>query len=409
MGTVAFLRNYTIAKHFSRLFNSSHLLTIKNISLPLKDNVEIDFIEQHRVFNFDYRNLSSLLSKNNKDIRKKANEKTNSNSIKFLRKVLDSFPTNILFGEGGFFYIISGTIKGISLVKNHKITHIYSSFRPIADHVIAHNLKLLFPKINWIADFRDPPIDENRDSVYLKKLQWWFIKKILSKANSVTTVSSGVKDALPIKNTYTIRNGIYKLFDDIKVNKYKKFTISFTGSIYPELHKTDILFSAINFLLSNKIIDTENFQVVYAGKDSAIWNKWVTKYNIKELSVDMSEISLFESIKLQHKSHINFLFSWSGRKIKGLLSGKLFEYLATGNPIFSLINGSKDEEFENIFKELNAGFVFYHGEDNTRIKKTISSFYDEWLNTRKLNFKYNQDKLYSYSWENSINKFKELL
>lgn len=409
MGTVAFLRNFSVAKHLSKLFDSAHLITIKNISLPLKDNIEVDFIEQHRVFNFDYRNLTSLLSKNNKDIRKKANEKTNSSSIKFLRKILDSFPTNVLFGEGGFLYIMLGTIKGISLVKTHKITHIYSSFRPIADHVIAYNLKLLFPKLNWIADFRDPPIDDNRESVYLKKLQWWFIKKLLSKSNSITTVSDGVNQALPLKNTHTIRNGIYQLFNSVQVEKHNKFTISFTGSIYPDLHKPDVLFSALDTLLENKIINANKFQIVYAGKDSAIWNSWVRKYNIQDLSVDMSEISLLESIKLQHNSHINFLFSWSGRKIKGLLSGKLFEYLATGNPIFSLINGPKDEEFENVFEDLNAGFVFYNDEDNAKISKIISSFYKEWINSGNLDFSYNQEKLYSYSWENSINKFKELL
>ena len=410
MGTVAFLRNYHIAKYLSNSFDSSHLITIKNISIPLKDVIPNDFITEHRVWNFDYRNFGKLFSSNKTDLRNKINAKSDSRKVIFFRKIMDSFPTNILLGEGGLLYIINATVKGIKIIRKNQITHIYSSFRPMADHIIAYNLKLFFPNLNWIADFRDPPVDESRNNVFFKNLQWWFIKKLALKTNKVIAVTDGVKNNLQksIPDVTTVKNGIYNLFDFNKEEKYNKFTVSYTGSIYQNYQKPDVFFEVLKKLLSGKKINKNNFQLIYAGKDSLIWNNWISKYGLEDLSIDRSELSLFEAIKLQQKSHINLLFSWSNNKIDGILCGKLFEYFATGNPIFALINGTKDNEFENIFKELNAGFVFYNHDFDKIAGKTLE-FYNEWIKTKQLNFKYHTDNVNKYSWQNKIAELKQFL
>jgi len=410
MGTVAFLRNYHFAKYLSKLFDSSFLITIKNISIPLKDEITNDFIEEYRVFNFDYRNLANLFSSKKNSIRNKTNAKNNSQKAKFIRKFFDSYPTNILFGEGGVLYIINSILRGIKLVRKNKITHLYSSYRPMADHLIAYYLKLIFPHLFWIADFRDPPVDDSRDHVYLKKLQWWFVKRLMKKANKVIAVSDGVTTNIQRvrSDAITVKNGIYKLFDFSNEKKYPKFTLSYTGSIYQKFHKPDYLFDALKTLLEDEKINKNNFQIVYAGKDSVIWDNWMAKYHLEDLSVNLAELSLVKAIKLQYQSHINVLFSWSNDDIKGLLSGKLFEYLATGNPIFSLINGSKDEEFEQIFKELNAGFVFYNNESD-KIAKQINKMYEEWGINGEISHQYSNLVVDKYSWESKIDTLKELI
>jgi len=407
MGTVSILRNYHISKYLSKLFDSSFLITIKNITIPLKSELSNDFIEEYRVFNFDYRNLGNLLSGEKENLREKANAGSSSRKVKIIRKFLDSFPTNTLFGEGGLFYIISGTFKGIQLVRKNKITHIYSSFRPIADHVIAYNLKRIFPRLKWIADFRDLPIDENRNNVFLKNLQWWFIKTLLKKTYKVITVSDGLNERLKkiSEDSITIRNGIYNLYNIDKTNKYSKFTISYTGSIYPEWQKPNILFKIINELLTEKIISKDNFQLLYVGKDSLIWEKWISEYKLESINSNLGEVPMFESIQIQNKSHINLLLSWAGENLKGILTGKLYEYLATDNPIIAFVNGSKDLELEAIFKELNAGFIFYNNDmikSSTVLKKLIN----DWKNHNKLNFSKNENAIKNYTWEA---KTKELL
>ena len=407
MGTIAFLRNYYISKYLSALFDNSFLISVRNISIPLKDKIPVDFVEIKRVNNFDYRNFGKLLS-GKKNIRNKANEKSNSFVIRFFRKMKDSFPANILFGEGGLLYIVNATLKGITLVKKHNITHIYSSFRPMADHIIAYNIKIFFPKVKWIVDFRDSPVDENLNNVYFKNLQKWFLKKLLKNADIITAVSDGVKDSISKYNSeiITLRNGIYQLYDTDKKREFEKFTIAYTGSLYMNLRKPESFFKVLQLLLSEDKIGTTSFQLIYAGKDGSIWDKWIEEYDLQAISNNMGELSLSESINIQNSCHINLLLSWSEKKQKGILTGKFYEYLSAGKPIFAMIKGEKDVEFESVFSELNAGFIFYD-KDIQKIEKNILYFYNEWQKLGKINHVFNKEKLEEYSWENRISQLKD--
>lgn len=409
MGTVAFLRNYHIAKYLSRYFDNTHIITIKNISIPLKDKIPTDFGQIYSVFNYDYRNLGNLLSSKNNNLRNKTNAKSNSWKVKFIRKFIDSFPTNVIFGEGGILYIINATIRAIKIIKKNKITHIYSSYRPIADHIIAYNIKLLFPEINWIADFRDPPVNINLNNVYLTKLQNWFLKKLLKKANIVTAVSDGVNRSILSYNpkSFTVRNGYYSLFKFDNVD-FNMFSMIYTGSLYPDLQKPAVFFKVLQQLLSKRNIEPSYFQLIYAGKDGSIWDKWIEEYDLQKISNNMGELSLSEAIKLQNKSHVNILLSWSGTEQKGVLTGKFYEYIAIGKPIFAFIRGEKDDEFESVFSELNAGFIYYD-KDIEKIEKNILYFYNEWQKSGKIKHVFNKEKLKEYSWENRIIKLKKMI
>ncbi len=410
MGTIAFLRNYHIIKHLSRHFDNTHIITIKNISIPLKVEIPVDFAQIHRVFNYDYRNLGNLLSSKKNNLRKKTNSNSNSWKVKFIRRFLDSFPTNVIFGEGGLLYIINATIKGIKIIRKNQVTHIYSSFRPAADHIVSYNLKLFFPNLKWIADFRDPPVDENRNNVFFKNIQNWFFKKLMKKANIVIAVTDGVKDSI-LKyrpETITLKNGIYQLYNVDDKSEFKKFTIAYTGSLFLNLRKPEKLFEVLQRLLSENKIDETSFQLIYAGKDCSIWDKWIEEYNLGKISNNLGELSLPEAIRLQNKSHINILLTWSGTKQKGLLTGKFFEYLAAGKPIFTFIKGVKDDEFESILTELNAGFVFYDN-DSEKIEKTLLHYYNEWQKSGKINHVFNKEKLDEYSWENRISQLINII
>jgi glycosyltransferase involved in cell wall biosynthesis len=409
MGTIAFLRNYYISKYLSYVFDKSFLITIKNISIPLKDKIPTDFIKVFRVFNFDYRNAGNLISNKN-DVRKQTNIKSRSKFVIIFRKLADSFPTNIFIGEGGFIYIVLATLKGIRLVRKHKITHIYSSFRPMADHIIAYNIKLFFSDIKWVADFRDTVVDEKRNNVFLKNFQYWFLKKLLKKADVVTAVSHGVNKAISYTAPHvkTVRNGINELFIPYNIKEFDKFSIVYTGSLYTDLRKPVALFTSLRLLLSEKVIESESFQLIYAGKDSVIWNKWIEEYGLQSISVNMGEISMSESILLQHAGNVNLLLSWSGKSQKGVITGKIYEYFAAEKPILALINGEKDEEFEQIFSKFNAGFVFY-GKDVKLIKSSIISLYNDWLKSGIIHHSFNKEKLKDYSWENRIQHLKKLI
>ncbi len=132
------------------------------------------------------------------------------------------------------------------------------------------------------------------------------------------------------------------------------------------------------------------------------------KHGLVDVSIINPEISLSESIKIQSKSHINLLLSWTEENRTGIITGKFFEYLAAKNPILAIINGKKDKEIENIFSRLNAGGVFYPSE-SSKIKNYLLDYYRQWLKSGKLNFKQNENEIQALQWENQIKSLVDLL
>lgn len=398
MGTVGVLRNYHFAKIFNEIFKQVFIISIKNVSLKSQDNLDISAFKISQVFNFDYRNVFSI---NLANTRKSINAKSKSKIIIFIRRLLDSFPFNTIMGEGGIFYILSATYKAIKIVKKENINYIYSSYRPIADHIIAYNIKVFYPKLIWIADFRDLPVDEFRQNTFFSRYQWKFVKLLLRKANKVITVTRGLnrklKDIYP--DPIVIQNGIYRFYDFPNISKFEKFTISYTGSFYPRFQKPERLFEVISKLKKEGLLNYENFSLIYAGKDSLIWQNEISKYDLGDLSLDLSEIPMYDSVKIQHKSHLNVLFSWSAIDSQGIFTGKFFEYLATGNPILMFINGEIDLEINHLFDDLNIGNVFYC-KDQDLIYKTFKDYYFQWKKDKKLLFSPNTEKLKKMEWDN---------
>lgn len=410
MGTVGFLRNYFISKCFSKIFEKIFIISIKNITIPARDNIPVDFAVINRVFHFDYRNLMNLISCRKSYLRKSINTGSSSRIVKFFRRMIDSFPLNTMVGEGGFFYIINGTIKALRLLKKNHITHLYSSYRPIADHIIAFNVKLFYPNIRWIADFRDLPVDYYRKNTFLPGFQTWFIKLLISKANEVITVSEGLNSVLnKIKpESKVIRNGVFKLYETEKNHDNDHFLISYTGSLYPEFQKPVALFKTVKSLIDNDKISKMDFKLIYAGKDSAVWNKWVVEYRLQDISHDLGELTLFESVSTQTSSSLLLLLSWSNKDHKGILTGKLFEYLATGNPILVLINGERDEEIERIVEKSKSGVVFYN-DNSESLEKTIMSYYNKWKKNVIIKTEPNPKLEKLLSWDNVSEQLKKLI
>jgi len=63
-------------------------------------------------------------------------------------------------------------------------------------------------------------------------------------------------------------------------------------------------------------------------------------------------------------------------RAKGLLTGKLFEYLASGRPILCI--GPEDGDAAQILRETHAGAAVSF-EDKKRMKETIKSLYQRYL------------------------------
>ena len=405
------IRNYNIAKQFKKHFSQVHVAVSKNRHLLPQDPLPCSEFNILEVPTLDYRTLSNL--KKNKQVHYSEESKSGLLGTTAV-KALNSFPFNLVIGEGGILYSMLGFFKCRRLIKQYKITHIYSSFRPYSDHFTAYLLKSYFPKLTWIADFRDIHIDPLKDNVYLESYQHWCNKWILSKADAVCTVSKGTKVHIEkyVKEVYVLPNGTHELLKPSASSKaFDKFTMAYTGSMYGRRRNPELLLRVLSKLIQTGEIDADKVELVHAGKDGGIWKEWIQTYGLESIFCDKGLIPMTEAINIQHNSHINLLLSFAIPEVTGGLTGKLYEYFAAKRPILLIINGSQDEEFEEIFEELDAGIVTYHQnpKDEQVLEQFLRKYYQEWLSTGNVKASIREEILKKYEWDNMVPAFMNYL
>lgn len=406
---ISVIRSYYFSQFVTPYFSDIHIITTSNQRRLPKENLpNIAGTKIHEALTFDYRTLSTLRPRTSVSFK----EETKKNAfIKFAIKLNKSFPTTLIWGEGGLIYIIHSFFIAFRLIQKHDIQTVYSSYLPYSDHFIAYLLKIFFPKLVWIADFRDLHVEPHYDIVYWRPFQHWCNRQILKKANLVTTVSEGLAHHLRAyhKNVYVFQNGIPPLSIDLQnpiseADLLQKFTIGYTGSMYGDERNPQLLLEIIKELVAENILTTDNFQLVYAGKDTQLWLDWMKRFDLTDYFVSHGLVSLQEAKRIQSTSHINLLLTSATPEWTGVMTGKFYEYLAAQQPIVVLINGSQDIEFETIMSNLNAGCVVYNDRSEGELRDFILSLFSEFKKHGRVEQTILTNKLKELEWSFTIQK-----
>jgi len=409
--TIAIWRNYFLASEARSMFENLFVFTTDNNELFKHENVDISFFDITQLSTYDYRSLFN--SSKTQSIGFKEEHKQNCYS-KIGIKLLNSFPISFIVGEGGLVYILKGYKEAKKLIKSGKISHLYSSYRPMADHWIAYLLKRKYPELHWTADFRDLPIDPLYRYYVWKNFQEKVLRKMLKRADLVCTFAQGIQSGL---QEYTdlkvqiIPNGIFQLeSNDTKQELQPKFTIQYTGSLFLEERDPGILLQAINELIDNGIIDIKDFSIQYAGKDAIQWQHHIDNYKLAAISHIINETSTAEARILQQKAHLNLLLTSSQPGFTGIFTGKFFELIGSSRPMLVIINGIKDEEFEHVFNKYNLGLLSYNRSGRLEeIKSFISDRYTYWKRTGKSEWEMDKGIVEDFSWKKSVEVWRSLL
>ncbi len=398
------IRNYNVAKHFQNYFSDVKVLTTTNRRWFPKEEFPFD---EHHVFEsptIDYRTFS--FSKKATGVNTMPND-----SKSFFVKMKDSFPFNLIFGLGGLIYIFFGVLIGAYLVKRNKITHLFSSFKPYSDHVIAWWLKVLFPSLKWIADYNNLHIVPGEKKLLWMSLQKWFERKIASKADLLTTCSEGLVEHLEQYHdlVLVLEYGMMRYESLPKPKPREKFTISYTGSLYPD-QSTEILFESLKQLIEEGKISKDKISVTYAGASSNLWNYYAKNKGMESISENLGVLPLDKANELQIDSQLNLLLTWRTKLLIGIIPSKFYDYLQSKRNILMIIKGGKDITWEKKFRQLGIESIFY---DTPEFIPNIKSFvlhqYKLWEKGSSQFVEYPKEVFEGYYWDKLIaNYYKEL-
>jgi glycosyltransferase involved in cell wall biosynthesis len=257
---------------------------------------------------------------------------------------------------------------------------VVSSFAPISTHIIALYLKNLNKKIVWVADMRDHMSSNIFFPERYRKKIGHYEGEILSRADIITAVSKPIIEEFEGKTQrkdiifLEIRNGydFEPCFDNPPANSV--WTVTYTGTFYGLINPDNFL-KGVKELLQRGDID--DIRINFVG----VTKPMVVDELLKEKVHFFDKVSNKESIDFMRKSDALLLIHPTS-ELKGVYTGKLFEYIGVVRPILALVD--PDDVAADLIKKGNFGFVADNN-DIEGIKKCILKCYDLWKNGEKFN------------------------
>lgn len=343
------------------VFEDIHVITSKqNVNFPADPILKFQVNHRHLIDHRDFRSkLHSRSNSENSWIHNIKQSYLGQKALEFRKR----WPLFYYFGDGGSDYIRKTVEKAEIIIKEHQITHIFTSYGPYADVVVGNELKKRHTDLIWIADFRD--LFENRPWRGFKKgYPFWHLNKIVQKADYITTVSKGLAEKFseihPKVNV--LYNGVGALTQHPeKSSSDLHFSISYTGSLYHRWNALDLFFKIYKNISQTQATETKMQKVSlnYFGPDNSVFQKKIAKHGLKKSVFASAAVSMKSALRIQKESQINLLLSWAHQKQKGILNAKLFEYLASGRPIFAVVDGPDDKELKYWVEDVGNGKCFF--------------------------------------------------
>jgi len=165
-------------------------------------------------------------------------------------------------------------------------------------------------------------------------------RMVIRNCDFLTSVSEPlVKDleAFHSKKAEVVSNGFDEDDFSDNVSPTLKFTITYTGQIYDTNIDLTPLFEALAELKTEGTISSDNIDVRFFGRflinDPGVLSK---KYCLEDIVKTYGFIPFKESIKKQKESTILLLLLRNDPNAEGIITSKLFEYMAAGKPVLAI-------------------------------------------------------------------------
>ena len=290
----------------------------------------------------------------------------------------------MLYIRGNFFipdarkFWIKPSVKFLTeYLQDNDIKTIVTTGPPHSLHLIGFELKEELD-IKWVADFRDPwtgiGYHEKLRLTESSRLEHRELeRKVLHMADHLITTSFTTKeDFREITTTpiTVITNG-YDVENIPKQELDRKFTLSHIGSLLSGRNPLN-LWKALAELINANGEFSEEFQLNLIGSVGENVLQSIEKAGLKEHLCLKDYVSHKEALKLQRSSQLLLLIEIDSEKTRGIIPGKLFEYLVSGRPILAI--GPMGGDPKKIINETNTGKYFNYSEKE-KIKEYIWSSY----------------------------------
>lgn len=397
------LRTYSFAKYLPQFGWDPIVVSVKNDAHHIHDAEPLNNLPPSvkivRTTYFELRHLKrkeSAIRSNTQQFSRQWQRKSIEKLSRFLLPVDDL--------QGWFPFALANAMR---LIRKEHIDAILTSSPPETAHLIGAAVHAI-TKLPWIADFRDEwtsdPYRQFPTPLH-KQLNASLERLVVHRATAVVSATKFITD--DFRNRYsrqksekfvTITNGFD--YDPVASTHHHSsvFTIIHTGS-FAKSDGPDVFFKALQFTLQNGTISRNELRVLFIGA-----------YGIA-VPTDLKDVVSTIPFLPYHKMPEYFaqadalLLVISPRRGKAANTTKIFDYIASGKPIFAII--PPEGQAAQLLRETKTGIIVAP-DKITSITRELERMFQLWRNGN-LTINANKQRITRYSRQNLTHSLAQVL
>jgi glycosyltransferase involved in cell wall biosynthesis len=311
--------------------------------------------------------------------RKRAEELHGRSGLDRLRREASLFSRRLIVPDENATWLATAIPAAIRLVKKEGIDVVLTTSPPGSVHLVGAAVQRA-TGARWVADLRDslvahPHMRAESRLVRAKELGQRGVARVVARrADAIACVSEAIAaetEALgPRGRVVTIANG--SDFDDFAGLRYtrgERFRITHTGSFFGKRDPRP-------FLTALKRSGLDDVVVRFVGDFRAADREWLEGEGLGAQVELIPYVPRRRSLELQRDSEaLLLLIPEAGGRGRGVLSGKVFEYLAAERPILGAV--PPDGAAAALLRDLGAGPVVAP-EDVDGLAAALAELHGRW-------------------------------
>ena len=360
----------------------------KNPHYPIVDNSFVDEIPKgiriYKNFIFEPYNFANIFSK--KKTKQISAGIIQNNNQSFTEKTMLWIRGNLFIPDARKYWLKPSVSFLSNIIDKENIDTVITTGPPHSVHLIGERLKRDI-NIRWFADFRDPWTSIG----YHKKLKLTKISQrkhkrlehlVLNNADKIIVTSTTTKKEfakITTRPIVVITNG-YDNYNEDCVTLDANFTISHIGSMLTGRNPENLWRVIAEIIEENKAFK-KALQLQFIGVISTDILETIHSCGLGLYVNLVGYVPHQEAILYQRRSQLLLLAEINSEETKGIIPGKLFEYIAAKRPILGI--GPKSWEVKTIIEETKSGATFNY-KDYYELKKVLLKWFKQYQK-QKLN------------------------
>lgn len=273
------------------------------------------------------------------------------------------------------------------IISEQKIDAIITTGPPHSTHLIGQAIKAKY-KLPWLADFRDP-WTEIFNNQYLPFTEASKIKdkkmetSVLQDCDVATVIGEGMKTIFPATFTskmQVITNGYDEEdFDRSLRPETDKFRMRYVGNLFSN-QNIPAFWQSIAELRKENPDFAKDFELECIGKVDSLISESVSANGLDECVRYVSFIPHQDAIARMQTASILLSVIPDVVNNKLIITGKIFEYIGSGRPVFLI--GPHDCDAAIVVTQSNSGRIHDYGEKD-QMKTSLLYYYEQFKSDKQ--------------------------